>query len=178
MYRTADVDAHGVQDQWIAISVADDTQWQALCRVTDRGGWAADPALATTVGRRGIEDELDAGSRTGTRPAPPRRSSRRCRPPAYRPSQWYRHTSTTGWRRWGGGACSNRSSTRSPARPLHRHAVRHANGPRVHNRRHAPLLGEHNRDVFTRILGLTGDEVDTLTADGVIGDAVVGGVLH
>ena len=55
---------------------------------------------------------------------------------------------------------------------------RHANGPRVHNRRHAPLLGEHNRDVFTRILGLTGDEVDALTADGIIGDAVVGGVLH
>jgi hypothetical protein len=40
------------------------------------------------------------------------------------------------------------------------------------------LLGEHNRDVFTRILGLTDDEVDALTADGVIGDAVVGGVLH
>ena len=55
---------------------------------------------------------------------------------------------------------------------------RHANGPHVHNRRHAPLLGEHNRDVLTRILGLSDAEVDALEADGVIGDVVVGGVLH
>ena len=44
--------------------------------------------------------------------------------------------------------------------------------------RTSPLLGEHNRDVLTRILGLTDAEVDELEADGVIGDVVVGGVLH
>ena len=55
---------------------------------------------------------------------------------------------------------------------------RHANGPIVHNRRHAPLLGQHNRDVLTRILGLSDAEVDTLEVEGVIGDVVVGGLLH
>ena len=55
---------------------------------------------------------------------------------------------------------------------------RHDVGPRVHNRRHAPLLGEHNRDVLTRILGMSDGDVDALEADGVIGDVVVGGLLH
>ena len=32
--------------------------------------------------------------------------------------------------------------------------------------------------MLTRILGLSDADVDTLEADGVIGDVVVGGVLH
>ena len=32
--------------------------------------------------------------------------------------------------------------------------------------------------MLTRILGLTDADVDQLEADGVIGDVVVGGVLH
>jgi len=55
---------------------------------------------------------------------------------------------------------------------------RFANGPRAHHRTRSPLLGEHNRDVLTRILGLADTDVDRLEADGVIGDVVVGGVLH
>jgi crotonobetainyl-CoA:carnitine CoA-transferase CaiB-like acyl-CoA transferase len=179
VYRTTDVDAHGVQDRWVAISVADDTQWQALCRVTEHVGWAGDPSLANAARRRAVEDELDAAL-----------------------AEWCRSRSTEAIV----GSLSAAGVPAEPVVPAHEHdrlpqvewrrlfepvahpvtgtadfigaPFRHANGPRVHNRRHAPLLGEHNRDVFTRILGLTDDEVDALTADGVIGDAVVGGVLH
>ena len=55
---------------------------------------------------------------------------------------------------------------------------RFARGPRRHHRSRSPLLGEHNRDVLTRILGLSDTDVDELEAAGVIGDVVVGGVLH
>ncbi len=55
---------------------------------------------------------------------------------------------------------------------------RHANGPHVHNRAPAPLLGQHNRQILTGILGLTEAEVDALEADDIIGAVVVGGVLH
>jgi crotonobetainyl-CoA:carnitine CoA-transferase CaiB-like acyl-CoA transferase len=51
-------------------------------------------------------------------------------------------------------------------------------GPHVHHRSRSPLLGEHNRDVLTRLIGLRVAVVDQLEADGVIGAVVVGGVLH
>jgi crotonobetainyl-CoA:carnitine CoA-transferase CaiB-like acyl-CoA transferase len=53
-----------------------------------------------------------------------------------------------------------------------------ANGPREHHRTRSPLLGEHNRDVLTRVLGLSNADVDQLESDGIVGDTVVGGVLH
>ncbi len=34
----------------------------------------------------------------------------------------------------------------------------------------APLFGEHNHDVLTRVLGLSGDDVTTLEASEVIGN--------
>ena len=55
---------------------------------------------------------------------------------------------------------------------------RFARGPRQHHRSRSPLLGEHNRDVLTRILGFGDPDVDQLEADGIVGDIVVGGVLH
>jgi crotonobetainyl-CoA:carnitine CoA-transferase CaiB-like acyl-CoA transferase len=179
VYRSADVDADGRQDRWVAISVADDVQWRALCRVVDRRDWADDPSLGSARGRRAVEDELDRELAVwcGSRPT--------------------------------GAIVESLSAAGVPAEPVvpaHEHdglaqvqwrrlfePVEHpivgtvdfigapfrlANGPQIHNRRHAPLLGEHNRDVLTRILGLSDDDVDALGADGVIGDTVVGGVLH
>ncbi len=76
-------------------------------------------------------------------------------------------------------SCSNGSTIRSPATADYIGApFRFARGPRRHHRSRSPLLGEHNRDVLTRILGLSNTDVDELEAAGVIGDVVVGGVLH
>jgi benzylsuccinate CoA-transferase BbsF subunit len=56
---------HGVYpcagtDQWIAIAVTSDAEWQALCRALERPDLAADSRLAAAVGRRQHQDELDA----------------------------------------------------------------------------------------------------------------------
>lgn len=40
-------------------------------------------------------------------------------------------------------------------------------------RRHAPLFGEHNREILCDLLGHAESELETLAADGVIGDAPV-----
>jgi crotonobetainyl-CoA:carnitine CoA-transferase CaiB-like acyl-CoA transferase len=38
----------------------------------------------------------------------------------------------------------------------------------------APTVGQHNEAVFAELLGLTGDEIEALRRDAVIGDAPVG----
>ncbi len=46
-------------EQWLALSVTDDAQWDALCRVLGRPAWAADPVLTSPDGRREHHDALD-----------------------------------------------------------------------------------------------------------------------
>jgi len=58
-------------DQWCAIAVEDEAQWQALCRALKRADWAERADLADAAGRIGAHDELDAeiGRWTRERPA-------------------------------------------------------------------------------------------------------------
>jgi crotonobetainyl-CoA:carnitine CoA-transferase CaiB-like acyl-CoA transferase len=179
VYRTKDVDADGMQDRWIAISVADDAQWRALCAVLGADDWARDDALTRATGRRAAEDAIDA-----------------------RLEQWCATRSTD-------DIVERLSAAGVPAEPVvraHEHdrleqvmwrklfervdhpvtgtadyigaPFRFTRAPRAHHRLRSPLLGEHNREVLSRILHLTDDEIDQLETDGVIGDVVVGGVLH
>ncbi|MBM3943141.1 MAG: CoA transferase [SAR202 cluster bacterium] len=46
-------------DQWITLSVWDDAQWQALCRLMGRDDLAQDPRFATALARRRRHNELD-----------------------------------------------------------------------------------------------------------------------
>jgi crotonobetainyl-CoA:carnitine CoA-transferase CaiB-like acyl-CoA transferase len=46
-------------EQWVALAVAGDEQWAALRRVLGDPPWAADPSLATHLGRRAAHDLLD-----------------------------------------------------------------------------------------------------------------------
>jgi crotonobetainyl-CoA:carnitine CoA-transferase CaiB-like acyl-CoA transferase len=179
VFLTADTDAAGTRDRWVAISVAADQQWRALCRVVDAPAWAGDRALADVDGRRRVEDRIDD------------------------------HLAAWCAARSAHAIVRELSSAGVPAEPVvpaHEHhrleqvvwrklfepvehpvtgtvdfigaPFRHTNGPHVHNRTPAPLLGQHNREILTRILGLTDAEADALEADGIIGDVVVGGVLH
>jgi crotonobetainyl-CoA:carnitine CoA-transferase CaiB-like acyl-CoA transferase len=49
----------GGDDHWVVISVADDTQWQALCRAMDDPDWCKAERFATANGRYACHDELD-----------------------------------------------------------------------------------------------------------------------
>ncbi len=46
-------------DEWVAVAVGTDTQWEALCRVMERPDLAEDPASATTRDRWLHQEELD-----------------------------------------------------------------------------------------------------------------------
>ena len=48
------------RDRWCVIAVGDETEWQALCRVTGHPEWRHDRRFATVSQRRKQVDELDA----------------------------------------------------------------------------------------------------------------------
>jgi crotonobetainyl-CoA:carnitine CoA-transferase CaiB-like acyl-CoA transferase len=54
VYRCAE------EDEYLALAVATDAQWQQLCEVMEETGWSRDPALASPRGRRDAHDEIDA----------------------------------------------------------------------------------------------------------------------
>ena len=52
--------------------------------------------------------------------------------------------------------------------------IKFGRGPERWHTRHAPLLGEHNRELLGQ-LGLTSDDIDALAAEGIIGESLVSG---
>lgn len=54
VYRCAE------ENEYLALAVATDAQWQRLCALMGETGWSGDPALASAPGRRHAHDEIDA----------------------------------------------------------------------------------------------------------------------
>ncbi len=48
------------EDNWCAIAVVTDDQWQSLCRLMDAGDWLADKSLAIAGGRNACRSGIDA----------------------------------------------------------------------------------------------------------------------
>jgi benzylsuccinate CoA-transferase BbsF subunit len=55
------------EDAWLAITVENDAQWEALVQALGRPAWAAEPALATFGGRQAARAALDAHLEAWTR---------------------------------------------------------------------------------------------------------------
>jgi crotonobetainyl-CoA:carnitine CoA-transferase CaiB-like acyl-CoA transferase len=169
LYLTADADATGARDAWVAIAVATDDQWLALRDVLGRPAWALHPALTTAAGRRQQHDAID------------------------------RHLSSWCDGRsgdeivdclWGAGVPVAKvtqpedqptlpqlqfrgffEEVDHPVTGIARHStmpIRFSRGPDRFHRAPAPLLGQHNDEVLAG-LGLSPDELAELGDDGVIG---------
>ena len=55
------------EDEWIALSVADNDQWRSLCRLMERAELAGDERLSSVQGRQTRHDEIDAAISEWTR---------------------------------------------------------------------------------------------------------------
>ncbi|WP_204079564.1 CaiB/BaiF CoA-transferase family protein [Mycobacterium riyadhense] len=171
LYRTADIDEFGRLDSRVAIAVATDEQWQRLRDALGSPSWAMDPALSTAAGRREHEDLIDGHLAAWCE----RRSGDEivatlwhAGVPVAKVMQPHRQTELAQLAFRGFFEVVDHP-VNGPAR-LSTVPIRLSGGPDRFHVRPAPLLGQHNHELLAE-LGLTGEQIAELEADGVIGRA-------
>ena len=169
LYRSADIDEFDRADSWVAVAVETDAQWQALRDALGRPAWAMAAELSTTPGRRAGQDRIDeelaawcenrAGDEiietlwpAGVPVAKVMQPHRQTELAQLRHRRFFEHV----------GHPVNIAAPHSTL------PVSVSHGPDFFHREPAPLLGEHNHELLTQ-LGLTGEEIDELEEQGVIG---------
>jgi crotonobetainyl-CoA:carnitine CoA-transferase CaiB-like acyl-CoA transferase len=159
---------HG-DEQWVALTIADDEAWRALCRALGDPAWARDPALAHGVGRRAHHDDIDRELTTwfatrdrddavatlvqaGVHAAPVWDQNRLDQQPQLAARdfvQWLEHALA-------GAVPHPGIGMRSPQFDMRYRAP-------------APTVGQHTAEVLRERLGVAEGEFDRLAADGVVG---------
>ena len=166
---------HGVfpsqgDDQWVAIALESDDQWPAFARLIGRSDWAEQAELQTLPGRQACEDEIEAAIADWT---------------AQR-SKW-----DAAEQMQAAGIAANAVEDLRDMMDIDEHFRDHYQRveqpshpgfgiwidgapwefahlePRVLDR--SPMLGEHNEDILSGLLGKTSDEIAELVAAGVVG---------
>ncbi len=156
-------------ERWLALSVANDEQWEALVKVVGAPAWAQDPQLATHGGRRAAADlidrELDAWARGRDVTATVELLLGAGIPAATltNPRNLTGHPQLAA-RGYLEQVPNDVVGTHGvPGLPLRMSGVdRWIRGG-------APLVGEHNHEVLSGILGLGAADVTRLSEAGVIG---------
>ncbi|HWD55619.1 MAG TPA: CoA transferase [Acidimicrobiales bacterium] len=175
LYAVAKPDENARGDFWVAIAVASDGQWRSLRRALDDPAWAADPALDTAAGRLRAHDRIDAALEEWCRDkqadevvallweagVPAGAVVQPHEQPELPPLEFRRFFEVVEHPVIG----ASRYSTLP---------MKFAAGPERLHTRHAPLLGEHNRELLGE-LGLSEPEIQALEASGVIGGSLVSG---
>jgi crotonobetainyl-CoA:carnitine CoA-transferase CaiB-like acyl-CoA transferase len=160
-------------DTWVAIAVADDTEWQALCRALDWPAWVQDNRFHTAAGRLQYQDELDPALADWTRQWTPLEAAQRLQAhgvsagPVTSVADAYTdtHLRDRGFF----------ETVTHPEAGTHEYPgiLWHMSHTPAHIRTPPCCLGEHNAYVYSDLLGYSAEEIDALTAAGHIGDTYV-----
>jgi benzylsuccinate CoA-transferase BbsF subunit len=170
---------HGVypgsgSDRWVAIAVADDEQWQALCGVIGNPEWAGDPRFATIQDRKENEDELDRLVGDWTKD--------------YTPEEVMARVQEAGVPAGVVQTCEDLLNDPQLKHRQHFRVLEHPDiGPHSYHapayrlsetpcdlKAPGPCLGQHNQYVYGEVLGFSDDEIADMLVEGVItteGDA-------
>ncbi|HEX4093320.1 MAG TPA: CoA transferase [Trebonia sp.] len=161
-------------EQWIAISVERDQQWDALTRVLGRPGWAQAAALSTADGRRAAADEIDwrlacwAAGRGVEQTVADLVGAGVPAAALTDPRRADEHPQLTAWGYFEPVEHPILGSHRVPTLPFRYAGVdRWVRSP-------APRLGQHNGEILGGWLRLPDAELGRLRADGVIGAEPLG----
>jgi crotonobetainyl-CoA:carnitine CoA-transferase CaiB-like acyl-CoA transferase len=156
-------------DNWIVLAVSSDAMWPKLAKLLDRADWAADQSLKSAVGRRKIENEIEAAIADWTSARAPddamnalqaagiasgvaRLPIELLKDPQLQARGFIQEID----RAFIGIHPQPSMPFRETDKPF---AIRSA----------PPTLGEHNREILAGILGLSDAEIVQLARDGIIG---------
>lgn len=155
-------------DAWVSIAVRTEAEWQGLTEAMNRPEWAAAPQFASRYARLQHRHELDAHLSEWTRQRTPwaitellqsngvaafpvLNAEQRLFNPHFQERHLY-------------AEIEHPSLGAEPIFNL----MWHLSQTPPHIRRHAPLLGEHNREVFGGLLGMDDEELARLEDEQVI----------
>ena len=158
------------KDDWIALSITNDEQWEALCGVIGAPGLAADTELSNLSGRMRRQDEIDRVISRWSRPmlaVDAVDALLRAGIPAarFQPHPGLHEIPEVVQR-------SLYEVVDQPVLgvvPIVGYPARFEHGPHRIHRSRAPMLGEHNREILRGILGMADQEIEELATSGVIG---------
>ncbi|MEV6594548.1 CaiB/BaiF CoA transferase family protein [Streptomyces acidicola] len=156
-------------DEWCAVEVRDDGDWQRLCAAIGRPDLAADARLATAAGRLAHRTEVEAAAASWLAAHPPREAMELLQAagvPAGAMQRVADYPEDPQLAARGFFARMRQPELPDPlpteARPaLARHLPDPLLGP-------APRQAAHTREVCRKVLGLTDAEIDGLLAQGVL----------
>lgn len=155
------------EDRWVAIAVRDETEWAAMREVMDDPAWAAADRFATLLGRMEHEDELDEQIEAWTRERTAEEVMLRLQQRGIAAGV-VQSMGDLLWR-------DPQMRARGALQPIpHAEAGRwrypapsfQLSHTPYALRRPAPMLGEHTREVFRDLAGLSEREFTSLKEDG------------
>ena len=163
--------AHG-EDEWVAISVRDDREWQALGSALGNPDWHGDPELAHAERRRRRHDDIDSGIEAWTS----QRSARDAEE-ALQQAGVPAGAVLSFRQLWHDPQLNARGAFQEVAHPAFGLEVRATSQWQRGNLPQpidlpAPCFGQHNEQVLTEILGMDSDAVAELQREGVISDQI------
>jgi benzylsuccinate CoA-transferase BbsF subunit len=164
---------HGIyrckgDDQWVAISVSCQSEWQRFCQVTGRSEWSEDTRFTDEMSRQDHVHELDKLIETWTTMQQAEEAANKLQAAGV-----------------AAGSVLSVAQLLSNEHLKERNFIVDIDHPEAGNRktvglpwkigaiadtdyRHSPLLGDSNEYVFKELLGLSNDEVEDLSRRGVI----------
>jgi len=172
-YRTADWEppyATMPKDDWLAVSVTSEGEWQALCRVIGSPQLAEDAELSTPQGRMRRHDEIDEFIARWARPLVAEDAVSMLLAEGVPAS---RFASQAGLDKVpevvARGLYEEVDQPVLGRVPIVGYPARFEHGPSRIHRSPSPTLGQHNAEILQGILGLTDEELATLEVEGAIG---------
>jgi crotonobetainyl-CoA:carnitine CoA-transferase CaiB-like acyl-CoA transferase len=155
-------------DQWIAIAIGNDEEWHGLCRVMGHPEWAHGAEFGDQFGRWKHRDEIDAHLREWTRNHDHRQLAAALQDagvpagPVLDSVELHEDRHLWEWGYWWKMNHHEVGERIMPGIP-----VKMSNVPEL-NYSYPPDLGQHNREIFGGLLGLSEAEIKKLIEEKVI----------